>query len=388
MFNTAGIRCVFGRAANGRFAAAFVVSTGAASARGDKARSQVTDSRFQVLAQALSHSLPFRLPQLGILRRVVALLAVLSLVSACATAGDTLNVAAPQAAPEKYAAIVVDANNGRTLFQAYATAPRYPASLTKMMTLYLLFEAMQQGRVTKATLIPVSDNAASQPPSKLGFRRGEQIDVEAAIRALATKSANDVAVAVGEYLGGSEEGFARQMTSKARQLGMTATVFRNASGLPDDGQRTTARDMAVLGMALRKHFPQHYYYFSATDFSFRGKRIRGHNDLLGRVNGVDGIKTGYIRASGFNIVTSVYADGRKLVVVVMGGDTARKRNAHVEDLIARYLPEASGGGVAAAPVQAAPVALAPAPGPAMPMPVDTAAMAAPDGAPVPMAEVQ
>lgn len=275
------------------------------------------------------------------------LLAMVAMLAGCATT-DTLNVAssAVSAPSEKYAAIVVDASNGRTLYQAYSTAPRYPASLTKMMTLYLTFEALEQGRLSKSTLIPVSAHAASQPPSRLGFKRGEQIEVESAIRALATKSANDVAVAVGEYLGGSEDGFARQMTVKARQLGMTATVFRNASGLPDAGQHTTARDMAVLGMALRQRFPQHYYYFSATDFNFRGKRVRGHNDLLGRVTGVDGIKTGYIRASGFNIVTSVNADGRKLIIVVMGGDTARKRNDHVEELIVRYLPQTSGSNLA------------------------------------------
>lgn len=275
------------------------------------------------------------------------LLAMVAMLAGCATT-DTLNVAssAVSAPSEKYAAIVVDASNGRTLYQAYSTAPRYPASLTKMMTLYLTFEALEQGRLSKSTLIPVSAHAASQPPSRLGFKRGEQIEVESAIRALATKSANDVAVAVGEYLGGSEDGFARQMTVKARQLGMTATVFRNASGLPDAGQHTTARDMAVLGMALRQRFPQHYYYFSATDFNFRGKRVRGHNDLLGRVNGVDGIKTGYIRASGFNIVTSVNADGRKLIIVVMGGDTARKRNDHVEELIVRYMPQTSGSNLA------------------------------------------
>lgn len=349
-----------------------------------------------MLAQTHSFLPPFRLTRSlwsGLWRTIVALLAVVTLVTGCATS-ETLNVAPQAAAPDKFAAIVVDASNGRTLYQAYATAPRYPASLTKMMTLYLTFEAMQQGRVAKTTFIPVSENARSQPPSKLGFKRGEQIELDAAIRALATKSANDVAVAVGEYLGGSEEGFARQMTAKARQLGMTSTVFRNASGLPDAQQRTTARDMAVLGMALRKHFPQHYYYFSATDFNFRGKRIRGHNDLLGRVNGVDGIKTGYIRASGFNIVTSVQADGRKLVIVVMGGDTARKRNAQVEEMIVRYMPQAAGGSLASqmfTPAPAATAVAAPLPAPAapgMPMPVDTSATIQQGDAPVPMGEIQ
>ena len=340
-------------------------------------------------AQATSFSLPFRFPrlrQLGLVRNLVALFAVAAVLAGCTTT-ETLKVAQPVAVTDKYAAIVVDASNGRTLYQAYATAPRYPASLTKMMTLYLTFEALQQGRVSKTTMIPVSANAASQPPSKLGFRRGEQIQLEAAIRALATKSANDVAVAVGEYLGGSEAAFAGMMTAKARQLGMTNTVFRNASGLPDPQQHTTARDMAVLGMALRKHFPQNYYYFAATDFNFRGKRVRGHNDLLGRVNGVDGIKTGYIRASGFNIVTSVNADGRKLIIVVMGGDTARKRNAHVEELIVRYMPQAVGGSMAyqTAPAPAAPMPVAI----ATPMPaVGAMPMQGSSAAPVPMAEVQ
>lgn len=241
------------------------------------------------------------------------------------------------ASPQKYAAIVVDARTGKQLFEMNSTAPRFPASLTKMMTLYLMFEALESGRLTKETQMPVSVHAASQPPTKLRFRPGETIDVDTAIRALAVKSANDVAVAVAEYLGGSEEAFAAAMTAKARQVGMRGTVFRNASGLPDEAQHTTARDMAVLGLALRTHFPQYYYYFSATDFMFRGKLVRGHNDMLGRVPGVDGIKTGYIRASGFNIVTSYDAGGKRLVVVVMGADSARERNAHAEMLLQRAL---------------------------------------------------
>lgn len=240
----------------------------------------------------------------------------------------------------RYAAIVVDARNGRMLYQANAEAERYPASLTKMMTLYLLFEAIDAGKISKTAEIPVSEHARRQPPSKLGFKSGQTIDVDTAIRALATKSANDVAVAVGEYIAGSEEVFAATMTAKARVLGMRNTVFRNASGLPDDGQHTTARDMALLGMALRQRFPHYYHYFSEKDFVFRGKTIRGHNDLIGRVAGVDGIKTGYVRASGYNIVTSVNNGSRRLIVVVMGGDSARSRNDHVEELIQRYLPQA------------------------------------------------
>ena len=222
------------------------------------------------------------------------------------------------------------------LYSVNAHAPRYPASLTKMMTLFLLFEAMESGRVDLDTMIPVSEYAASRPPSKLKLRAGDQIDVLTAIRALSVKSANDVAVAVGEFLGGTEERFAAMMTAKARSIGMSGTTFRNASGLHNPEQVTTARDMALLGITLRRRFPDKFRYFSATGFDFRGKTIRGHNDLIGRVEGVDGIKTGYVRASGFNIVTSVRANGKSLVVVVMGGQTARMRNAEVEGLIATY----------------------------------------------------
>ncbi|MFD9899444.1 D-alanyl-D-alanine carboxypeptidase family protein [Mesorhizobium sp. NPDC059025] len=276
-------------------------------------------------------------PLFAFARGCLVALVTVTFVAGCTAATPPEQVLSVPAPAQKYAAIVVDAKTGATVFEVNSTTPRYPASLTKMMTLYLLFEALQGGRITKETQIPVSANAASQPPTKLRFRPGETIDVDSAIRALVVKSANDVAVAVGEYLGGSEEGFAAAMTSKARQIGMRSTTFRNASGLPDDGQQTTARDMAVLGLALRAHFPQHYHYFSEADFMFRGKLVRGHNDMLGRVYGVDGIKTGYIRASGFNIVTSYDADGKRFVVVVMGADTARQRNAHAEALLQRAL---------------------------------------------------
>ncbi|TGV52483.1 D-alanyl-D-alanine carboxypeptidase [bacterium M00.F.Ca.ET.141.01.1.1] len=270
-------------------------------------------------------------------QKILAVLALAALVAGCSTTTPPDTVLSVPAPPQKYAAIVVDGKSGKQLFEVNSTAQRYPASLTKMMTLYLLFEAMDTGRVTKETQIPVSDHAASQPPTKMRFRRGETIDVDSAIRAVVVKSANDVAVAVGEYLGGSEDQFAAMMTSKARQLGMSSTTFRNASGLPDDGQMTTAHDMAVLGMSLQRRFPQHFHYFSESDFMFRGRLVRGHNDMLGRVRGVNGIKTGYIRASGFNIVTSYDADGRQLIVVVMGADSARQRNDHVEALIQRSL---------------------------------------------------
>ncbi|WP_274424161.1 D-alanyl-D-alanine carboxypeptidase [Chelativorans sp. YIM 93263] len=251
--------------------------------------------------------------------------------------------ASPAAANEKYAGFVIDARNGNVLYEDRADAPRYPASLTKMMTLYMIFEALEQGRVSKNTRITFSRNASAEPPTKIGVPAGKSITLEQAIYALVTKSANDVATAVAENLGGSEANFARSMTEKARQLGMSSTTFKNAHGLPNSAQKTTARDMARLGIALREHFPQYYDYFSTRSFTYAGQRFGNHNNLLGRVKGVDGIKTGYIRASGFNLVSSVSTDGRSIVAVVMGGRTTRTRDAHMQDLIQRTLPKASTG---------------------------------------------
>lgn len=268
-----------------------------------------------------------------------------ALLMAVVTGCSTPQVVPASAAPanEKYAAIVVDANTGKTLFSSSADARRYPASLTKMMTLYMMFEAMKSGRLNRNTRIPVSAYAASRPPTKIGFKPGQSIPAEAAILALITKSANDVAAAVGEYLGGSEARFAQMMTAKAKRLGMRSTVFRNASGLPNMQQHSTARDMAILGMALREHFPNEFSYFSKRSFTYRGQTINGHNRLLGRVEGVDGIKTGYTNASGFNLVSSVNIDGRKMVAVVMGGRSAASRDNHMRELIAKYLPQTSRG---------------------------------------------
>lgn len=250
--------------------------------------------------------------------------------------------ATPQAsANPRYAAYVLDTNTGQVLFSRNADARRYPASLTKIMTLYLVFEALNAGRITKDTRIPVSAKAAAEPPSKIGVRAGSTITVEQVILALVTKSANDAATAMGEFLGGSEQNFARMMTNKARQLGMASTTFRNAHGLPNDQQVTTARDMAVLGYAIREHFPQHYGYFDTRSFTFGKQRFGNHNRLLGRVTGVDGIKTGYIRASGFNLVTSVRTGGRSLVAVVMGGQSGASRDAHMAELVREHLPRAS-----------------------------------------------
>ena len=241
------------------------------------------------------------------------------------------------AAAESYepsaSSIVVDANSGAVMQATNADSPRHPASLTKIMTLYLLFERLEAGKIKMSTEMPVSAHAASQAPSKLGLKPGETIGVETAIRAIVTKSANDVAVIVAEALAGSETDFARLMTAKAHALDMTHTTYRNASGLPEDQQITTARDQAILGRAIQDRFPKYYTYFSTRTFAFRGKMVRNHNHLLGNVDGVDGIKTGYIHDSGFNIVTSVRRGNRHIVAVVFGGRTANARDARMRSLI-------------------------------------------------------
>jgi D-alanyl-D-alanine carboxypeptidase len=240
-----------------------------------------------------------------------------------------------------YAAIVVDANSGSALHASNADATRHPASLTKIMTLYMLFERLESGKLTLDSPLRVSDHASDQAPTKLGLREGSTISVEDAIKGLITRSANDAAVVVAENLAGSEEEFARQMTRKARALGMNNTVYRNASGLPDSAQVTTARDQATLARAIQERFPRHYRYFSIRSFTFRGQRIGNHNRLLGRVEGVDGIKTGYIRASGFNLVTSVKRDGRYVVAVVLGGASAGARDTRMRQLLAQHVDKAS-----------------------------------------------
>lgn len=249
--------------------------------------------------------------------------------------------AAPANANPRYAAIVVDVESGEVLHAANADDTRYPASLTKMMTLYLLFEQLERGDLRLDSTLPVSKYAASKQASKLYVKAGSTLPVETAIQALVIRSANDVAVVVAEALGGSETGFARMMTDKARQLGMSRTTFRNPNGLPDAGQTTTARDMATLSIRLMKDFPEYYPYFSQTRFTWKGKTITGHNRLLDNYPGADGMKTGFIRASGFNVATSAVRNGRRLVSVVMGGFTAASRDAHMTDLLDRGFVRAS-----------------------------------------------
>lgn len=239
----------------------------------------------------------------------------------------------PLAHSERYASIVVDADSLEVVHESFADAERYPASLTKVMTLYMVFEALKSGELRMDERLPVSRNAALQPPSKLGLKPGQTISTSDAIKALVTKSANDVAVVVAERLGGSEERFAALMTVKARMLGLSRTSFYNASGLPDERQTTTARDMAVLADAMMEDHPEYYPFFATQQFSWKGTTYRTHNSLLKDVAGVDGMKTGYTRASGFNLMTSVARDDSRFIVIVLGGKTSKARNDHVTDLI-------------------------------------------------------
>lgn len=235
-----------------------------------------------------------------------------------------------QIGSDRYAAIVVEARSGAVLMEASADEPRFPASLTKMMTLYMAFDALRQGRLDVNDRFPVSAAAATMPPSRLGLVAGGSLKVEDAILALVTKSANDAAAALGEYLGGgSELRFAQMMTLRARSLGMRSTTFRNASGLPDLDQVTSARDMAVLGRRLQQDFPGFYGYFAAPSFIHRGRTHWNHNRLLQEYDGTDGIKTGYVNDSGFNLVASAQRDGVRLVAAVFGGSTGRERDRHM-----------------------------------------------------------
>ena len=263
-----------------------------------------------------------------------------SLFALVALLGVVCSSLAPAQAA-KTASVVVDANTGRALHDTDGDARRYPASLTKMMTLYIVFEELAARRLTAATPMTASARAEGQPPSKIGIAAGEQISVRDAIDALVVKSANDVATVVAEHIAGSEWAFARRMTETARRIGMTATTFRNASGLPDRAQVTTAHDMVRLGLALQDHFPQYYPAFQRTTFSFRGKRFRSHNAIVRSFPGADGLKTGYIRASGFNIVSTVRRGGKRVVAAVFGGSSAGARDRKTKLLLTRALGQAS-----------------------------------------------
>lgn len=257
---------------------------------------------------------------------VMAALVVLPATSQAYTASKS-------ASHDKSAELVIDMDQGTVVHARNASELRHPASLTKMMTLYLTFEALEQKKFSLRTKLSASKHAASMPRSNLALKRGDRIRVDDAIRALVVKSANDVAVVLAEAIGGSEYRFAKKMTDKARALGMSRTTFKNASGLHDEDQVTTARDMAILGMALKKHYPQYYSYFKTREFTYNGKTIKGHNRVLKQYVGAEGMKTGYVRASGFNLVTSAKRSGHTLMAVVLGGETSRVRDARMMELL-------------------------------------------------------
>ncbi len=293
-----------------------------------------------------------------LVQRIVIASLCLALGSAAAAAVDY----------REYAVAVIDANTGQVMHSRQADANRYPASVTKVMTLYVLFQELAAGRMNLSTPLRVSRQAAAAQPSKLNVQAGSTITVEQAIKAIVTLSANDVARVIAENISGTESEFAERMTATARALGMDHTTYRNASGLPDSRQITTVRDQARLGMAIFQHFPQYYEYFQTRSFTFRGNTYGNHNRLLGQ-NGVDGIKTGYIQASGYNLLTAARANGRHVVIAAFGFETASSRDARVRELVNRYLPEGargetrqaamiprpggSGGGVVANPIQVA-----------------------------------
>jgi D-alanyl-D-alanine carboxypeptidase len=304
---------------------------------------------------------------------VVGLLATLTLVGSGWDQADAR--AARKPAPQRaihgpsyrppYAAIVVDDKSGQVLHEASVDEPRHPASLTKIMTLYLVFEQLEAGNLKLDTQLPVSAFAALRPPTKLGLKTGQTLAVEDAIKGLVTKSANDAAVVVSEAIGGSEEEFAKLMTAKAHALGMAGTTYVNASGLPAEEQITTARDQAILGRAIQHRFPDYYRYFATPSFRYRNMEMRNHNALLGNVKGVDGIKTGYTEASGYNLVTSTRRDERRIVAVVLGGTSNAARDARMRQLIEQHIVLASTQRTAPIIVElngeaAAPIAMAPA----------------------------
>ena len=314
-------------------------------------------------------------------------LAVVGLLASLAIAGASCDAQAraPRKHPQPraihgpdyrppYAAIVVDDKSGQVLHELSADDPRHPASLTKIMTLYLLFEQLEAGKLKLDTPLQVSTQAALQRPTKLGLKANQTIKVEDAIKGLVTKSANDAAVVVSEALGGTEGEFAKLMTLKARMLGMTNTVYVNSSGLPAEEQITTARDQAILGRAIQHRFPRYYQYFATPSFRYRGVEMRNHNNLLGQVKGVDGIKTGYTDASGYNLVSSVRRNERHIVAVVLGGTSNAARDARMRQLIEDHISQAAAQRTAPIIVEAAGQDIAQ---------VDTIAPATPAATPAP-----
>jgi len=280
----------------------------------------------------VSKWLPLRRSWAALIIRIVAVqLAIAALSVATADRGYAAS----------YSAMVVDGHTGKVLYSRQGDALRYPASLTKIMTLYLLFDYMEAGKFHANSLLTVTPNASRQAPSKLGLKPGQTIKVRDAIRALVTKSANDVAVVIAENISGTETRFAKLMTAKARKLGMRHTVFKNASGLPNKEQVTTARDMITMANGLMYNHPERYAYFKQKYFKYKGKKYRNHNRLLFDYKGTDGIKTGYTRASGFNLLTNVRRGDKHLIAVVFGGKTSKRRNAAMKSILNKSLPRAT-----------------------------------------------
>jgi|TARA_R110002051_G_scaffold301293_2_gene369043 D-alanyl-D-alanine carboxypeptidase len=268
---------------------------------------------------------------IAILRRALVTMLALSVLTLSPATGAP--PVAQSSENARYAAIVVDAASGEVLFARYADNRRYPASITKMMTLYMAFEALSEGRAKLDDVITVSPRAASQPPSKLGLAAGQTITLDDAMHATAVRSANDMAVAIAEHIGGSEARFTALMTLKAEELGMTQTRYVNANGLPDSRQLTSARDLSILARAVMRDYPQYYRYFGFHDWSYQGRQYRNTNGLLATGQGYDGMKTGYTNASGYNLAASAVRDGKRLITIVLGGRSTASRNAHVAELM-------------------------------------------------------
>ncbi|MBX9614238.1 MAG: D-alanyl-D-alanine carboxypeptidase [Caulobacteraceae bacterium] len=274
-----------------------------------------------------------RLQSISPRRLVVALLAlVLIALGVTVAAGGWNRVEAQSGESSRYAAIVVDAGSGEVLFSRHADSRRFPASVTKVMTLYLVFEALEKGTVSLDDVITVSPKAAAEPPSKLGLAAGQTIRLDDAMRATAVRSANDMAMVLAEHIGGSEAGFAAMMTRKAQDLGMTQTRYYNPNGLPDSRQVSSARDIAILARAAMRDYPQYYSYFGQHDWAYQGRGYRNTNGLLYSDSGYDGIKTGFTNASGYNLVASAVRDGRRIITVVLGGRSSATRNTHLAQL--------------------------------------------------------
>lgn len=303
---------------------------------------------------------PVRRIAIGALRVTLVVALALAVGMNPAEAAKKKKRAAAAPTVNKYAALVIDATSGKVLHQEHADAKRHPASLTKMMTLYMTFAALERGQLTLNQRLFVSPQAAAAPPSKLGLRPGDRLRVEDAILGLVTRSANDASVVLAEAIGGSEPRFAQLMTETAQKLGMNNTVFKNASGLPNNQQITTARDMAKLALGLLRHYPQYYSYFNTASFEYKGETYNNHNRLMARFQGMDGIKTGFINSSGFNLVASAVRDGHRLVGVIFGGRSAASRDTQLEKLMVGSFDRArqmdrvqmASGGAALAPTPA------------------------------------